>query len=84
MIKYTARPDIKREYDNITKKSKRSWDDHYYLAVRICGTASAYFTCGNFWQHYLNVEFFSDQKRSSVPVNGVLIPVHFFIATNVI
>lgn len=81
MIKYTADPDVKREYNRIVKRSPRPWDDHYHLAVRICGTPEAYFACGHFWRHYLNIEFFSSNVRREVPVNGVLIPAHFFIAT---
>ena len=78
MFKYTADPAILHKYDSIQRNAKRPWDDHFYLAVRICGSYDAYFVCGGFWKHYEGLEFYSNTKRSHVPVNGVLIPVKYF------
>jgi hypothetical protein len=82
MLKYTSHPDIIREYNAISKHSSKRWDDHYNFAVSICGSTRAYFDCGDFWRHYLAVEYYST-KRNEVPVNGVLIPVHYFKETRV-
>lgn len=78
MYKYTAHKSVLNKYASIKKNSKRPWDDHYFLASRICGTAGAYFACGNFWRNYFNICFYSKTKRNTVPVNGVLIPVEWF------
>jgi len=81
MYKYTANPEVLRKYDNIEKRSKRPWDDHYFLALSIVGSASAYFACGDFWRHYRAMDFYSHAKRKTVPLNGVLVSVEWFTET---
>ena len=81
MYKYTANPEVLRKYDNIEKRSKCPWDDHYFLALDIVGTTSAYFACGDFWRHYHAMEFYSPVKRKTVPLNGVLVSVEWFTET---
>ena len=81
MIKYTAHPDIIRKYESIQCNAKRPWDDHFQFAVSLCGSNQAYFACGDFWKHYLALEFFSPTKLKEVPVNGVLISVDYFTFT---
>ena len=81
MNKYTADPEILRKFDSIQRNAKKPWDDNYLFAVRICGSHQAYFACGDFWKHYRALEFFSVEKCKEVPVNGVLIPVDYFIET---
>lgn len=78
MFKYTAHPDVLRKYDSISKNSKRPWDDHYFQAVGMVGTAAAYFACGDFWRHYRNMEFYSPTRRKEIPLNGVLVSVDWF------
>jgi hypothetical protein len=78
MFKYTAHPDVLRKYASIEKNSKRPWDDHFFYAVHITGSSSAYFTCGNFWRHYRACEFYSKERIKYVPINGVLISVDWF------
>jgi hypothetical protein len=81
MFKYTAHPDILHKYDSVRKNSKRPWDDHFFLAVSICGTSSAYFQVGDFWKHYKSMTFFSPTALKQVPVNGTLISVDYFTQT---
>jgi hypothetical protein len=81
MFKYTAHPDVLRKYANIEKRAKRPWDDHYFLALSITGSASAYFACGDFWRHYNACEFYSPTKREKIPLNGVLVSVEWFTET---
>lgn len=83
MIKYTAHPDVMHKYNSINKNSKRPWDDHYFLAKSIAGSSAAYFTIGDFWRHYENLEFYSLERRKEVPLNGVLISADWFTETNV-
>ena len=83
MYKYTAHPDVLRKYESIERNSKRPWDDHFFQAVGIAGTAAAYFACGNFWRNYRNIEFYSSEKRKEIPLNGVLISVDWFTETKV-
>jgi len=81
MFKYTAHPEVIRKYKSIRQNSKKPWDDQFFFAVEICGSSKAYFACGDFWKHYKTMEFYSVEKRTEVPVNGVLIPVHYFTET---
>lgn len=83
MFKYTADPAVLRKYNSIEKNSRRPWDDHFYYAVQIAGSAEAYFATGAFWRHYRNIEFYSPERRKTVPLNGVLIPVDWFTETQV-
>lgn len=83
MFKYTAHPEILRKYTSIGKNASRPWDDHYHFAVSILGNPSAFFACGDFWRHYKAMEFYSQERRKEVPLNGVLIPVQFFQETKV-
>ena len=81
MFKYTAHPEILRKYASIQKNSKRPWDDHYYFAVSITGTSSAYFACGDFWRNYKALEFYSPTVRREVPLNSMLLPAMYFLDT---
>ena len=83
MYKYTALPGILHSYDSAKENSARPWDACYYLALGIVGTPDVYFACGDFWRHYRNCEFYSPQRRKTVPLNGVLIPVEYFVETKV-
>jgi hypothetical protein len=83
MFKYTARPDVLHKYNSIEKNSNRPWDDHFYYAVHITGSTSAYFACGDFWRHYQNIQFYSKERLKAVPLNGVLISVDWFTETQV-
>ena len=81
MIKYSAHPDVIRKYESIRRNSKQYWDDHFLLAVEICGSSRDYFACGDFWKNYFALDFFATVKRKEVPVNGVLISVDYFKET---
>ena len=83
MFKYTAHPEVLRRLRNIDRRSKKSWDDRYMLALSITKTARAYFACGDFWRHYQACDFYSVARRTEVPVNGVLLPVEFFVESTV-
>jgi len=83
MIKYTAHPEVIRKYDSILRNSKKPWNDQFTYATEICGSSKAYFACGDFWKHYLTMEFYSPVERKEVPVNGVLISVDYFAQNGV-
>jgi hypothetical protein len=81
VFKYTAHPDVLKKYASIKKNSKRPWDDHFFFAKHITWSAAAYFSCGDFWRHYFACKFYSVNRRTHVPINGVLIPVEWFTET---
>lgn len=78
MYKYIAQKELIKKYHSITKNSKKPWDDHFFLALEICKTASVYFQVGDFWKHYKSIQFYSVKPLRQVPLNGTLIDVKWF------
>lgn len=78
MYKYTPCQEVLRKYASISQNAKRPWDDHYFLAKSIAGSAEAYFSSGDFWANYTGTCFYSHIKRKQVPVNGVLVNACWF------
>ena len=83
MYKYTAHPDVLRKYRRATCRAERPWDAEFFLALEITGTPAAYFACGGFWKKYHALEFYSKERRTHVPLNGVLLDAKWFLETKV-
>jgi len=83
MFKYTAHPDVIHKYASIQRNAKHPWDDTFRLALQICGSSDAYFQCGRFWRHYRAMEFYSQTRRTEIPLNGVLISADWFTETKI-
>lgn len=81
MFKYTASPEVLRKFKSIRKNSKKPWNDEFHFAVYIIGSSDAYFRSGGFWKNYLPLVFYSPTRRKTVPVNGILINVEWFVET---
>jgi hypothetical protein len=78
MYQYTPRKDLLKDLLKARKKGyNRQFGSsyEYQFASQFCNTYSERV---NFLMHWEHVNFFSEERRTHVPVNGVPFPVKFF------